>query len=218
MKHLRFSHLFILLLLYSCSSFNNFAPGYVEAFRTIKLLYTGYDNPITSEIVNSIPYSSALLKIGNGPTGLIILESKKDGIETWVSADNIYIQMENGKVIKTAGLNNNLVAHVSNGNFSENILSQKNFQYTSYLSYDFPELNNLEIKNTLINTGLQKVQLLSGEARLTLYKEKFVNKYLNWKGINEFWVDETGYVIKSKQFISTKLPPIEIEVTKKPAM
>ena len=111
-----------------------------------------------------------------------------------------------------------MVAHVSNGNFSENILSQKNFQYTSYLSYDFPELNNLEIKNTLINTGLQKVQLLSGEARLTLYKEKFVNKYLNWKGINEFWVDETGYVIKSKQFISTKLPPIEIEVTKKPAM
>ena len=76
----------------------------------------------------------------------------------------------------------------------------------------------MEIQNNLVNAGLQKVNLLSGETRLTLYKEKFVNDYLNWKGTNEFWVDETGYVVKSKQFISTKLPPIEIEVTKKPAI
>ena len=163
-------------------------------------------------MVEAIPYSSALLKIGNGPVGLIILESIQTNAETWVSADNVYIQIQNGKIIKTAGLNNNLIRTVGRVDFSEDFDN-----YLIYLSYDYPELNNLELTNKLIKKEVQEIELLSGVKKLTLYEEFFENDYLNWRGVNQYWIDETGYVLKSKQYISTKLPPIEIEVTKKPA-
>lgn len=212
-------YVFVLLVfLGSCSSLNNIAPGYAQAFNAIKVLYTGYENTISNEMIESIPYSSALLKIGNGPTGLIILESIQNNIETWVSADNVYIQIENGKIIKTAGLNNNLISTVGAKNFSKGLQDNSVNSYLSYLSYDKPKLNNLILTNKLIKKGIQEVELLSGLKRLTLYEESFENDYLNWQGVNQYWLDETGYILKSKQYISTKLPLIEIEVTKKPAL
>ena len=206
-------YIFVSVFLGSCTSLKNLAPGYSQAFDAIKQLYFGYENNITSEMVESIPYSSALLKIGNGPIGLIILESIQTNSETWVSADNMYIQIQNGKIVKTAGLNNNLISTVGSISFSEKL----DTNYSIYLSYDHPKLNNLELTNKLIKKEMQDVELLSGIKKLTLYEENFENKYLNWRGVNQYWVDDTGYVLKSKQYISTKLPPIEIEVTKKPA-
>lgn len=207
------TYLFALIFLGSCATLKNIAPGYYQAFNAIKVFYTGYESTITSEMIEAIPYSSALLKIGNGPVGLIILESIQTNVETWVSADNVYIQIQNGKIIKTAGLNNNLISTVGSLSFSEDFNN-----YIVYLSYDYPELNNLELTNKLTKREVQEVELLSGVKRLTLYEETFENSYLNWRGVNQYWIDDTGYVLKSKQYISTKLPPIEIEVTKKPAM
>ena len=43
-----------------------------------------------------------LLKIGKGPNGLMILESLNDDDYTWVSADGVYLVINNGKIIKTA--------------------------------------------------------------------------------------------------------------------
>ena len=41
-----------------------------------------------------------LVKIGNGPTALMILESKNNEDYTWVSADGVYLVINNGKIIK----------------------------------------------------------------------------------------------------------------------
>ena len=207
----------LILSTVSCSYFNNLAPGYTKAIESITVFYTGHENTITREITDSIPYSSALLRIGKGPYGLIILESKISNIETWVSADNIYFKIEEGKIIETAGLKNNLTGYLKNdfqlfvpGDEVEKI-------YTSYYSYDEPELNNLEVKSFLINKGKEEVDLLIGKKELFLFHENLLNEYLNWRVTNKFWVDENRFVWKSQQHISKKLPPIEIEVTKKPA-
>ena len=44
------------------------------------------------------------------------------------------------------------------------------------------------------------------------------NKYLGWKVKNRFWYDSEAFIWKSEQHLSPKLPLIQIEVTKKPAM
>ena len=148
-----FSFLFILGLA-SCSSFptNNIAPGYQEAFKTINSYFFGYDeNLINKEIVQNIPYASATLKIGNGPKGLIILESKLGNKYTWVSADDIFLVVENGRIIQTAGLNNNLIKMVDpfgDQHFVEQSKEGENYKY--YHSYDYPELNNLELNVNIL--------------------------------------------------------------------
>lgn len=202
----------------SCSYLNNIAPGYSAAIETIVLFYKGHENKITKEIVDSIPYSSALLRIGNGPFGLIILESKSSNIETWVSADNVYLKIEEGKIIETAGLTNNLTNYVRNDFELFNLDDTQDRNFISYYSYDEPELNNLEVKSKLLFIGEEEVDLLIGKRKLFLFHESIFNEYLNWHAKNKYWVDKEGFVWKSQQHLSTKLPPIEIEITKKPAL
>ena len=68
------------LSLTSCSSFpsNNIAPGYQEAFVAIGNYISGYEESIINkDLIDKIPYASSALKIGKGPTGLIILEGRE---------------------------------------------------------------------------------------------------------------------------------------------
>ena len=53
--------------------------------------------------------------------------------------------------------------------------------------------------------------------KLNLIEEELHNKYLGWKVKNRFWYDSEGFIWKSEQHLSPKLPLIQIEVTKKPS-
>ena len=103
--------IFITYLTAGCSTFDptNIAPAYQNAFKAMKNSIFGYEtNFISPELIREIPYASSIVKIGNGPKGLMILESKEKEITTWVSADNVYLQLRKGKIIKTNGLSNNI--------------------------------------------------------------------------------------------------------------
>ena len=215
----------ILILLFfvltaSCSSidYSRIAPGYSEAFKAIKNVIVGYeDQLITKELVESIPYASSLLKIGKGPSGLIILESINSDRYTWLSADEVFLVTRNGRVIKTAGLNNNLI-EFNGPNKKTGLLNQTDgISYSYYFSYDFPYLRNLEVKAIISNKGEVRVDLLAGERLLTLIEEEITNDFIGWNAVNKYWIDEEGFVWKSEQHISPKLPKITLEVTKKPS-
>ena len=100
-----------MIILSGCNSvpINNVAPGYLETFQSIKNALIGFEgNIITRELVDNIPYASMTLKIGKGPKGLMILESVMNEEYTWISADSIYLVIENGRIVKTEGLENDL--------------------------------------------------------------------------------------------------------------
>ena len=53
--------------------------------------------------------------------------------------------------------------------------------------------------------------------RLTITGNKGDNLgFLGWEVENSYWVDDKGFVWKSEQFISPKLPSFSVEITKKP--
>ena len=102
--------IFLLFLISSCASLDTsrIAPGYIQAFKAMKQLITGVEVNISPETIEKIPYASMLVRIGNGPAALMILESQINENYTWVSADGVYLVINSGKIIKTQGLNNNL--------------------------------------------------------------------------------------------------------------
>ena len=209
-----------IILFQSCSiDTSRIAPGYVEAFQTIKDSLIGADNElVTAEIIERIPYASSKLAIGKGAPGLIILESINDNKETWVSADGLFLVIEDGRVIKSAGLFNNLVSlKFADNDFKDLIVSRTSEKLIFYYSYDNPELIDMRVEVERRFIKEEKVRLLSGEKQLSLIEEKITNDYIGWKELNKFWVDNEGFVWKSEQFISPKLPRFNIEVTKKPA-
>lgn len=214
--------LFVLLsFVYSCASLDSskIAPGYVEAFSTIKnLLFDQSNDQITSVLVNEIPYASLVLKIGKGKPGLLILESVSDLGEIWVSSDKVYLVIKEGRIIKTSGLKNNLTDYKSNLSLKSILLSDLDLNSLAYYSFEPPILNNLRVSTSIEIRDSKSVKLLNQEISLTLIEESVVNKYLGWKFKNQFWLDSKGFVRKSKQYVSPKLPPFYLEVTKKPAL
>jgi hypothetical protein len=215
------SMVFSVLFFNSCSLIDSsrIAPGYIEAFNTIKGVLVGYENDqITPELVSNIPYASSILKIGKGAPGLIILESQNGNENTWVSSDGIYIVFEEGRIVKTRGLHNNLVNSKSFRNNLKNIVTTKKTEsFIYYYSYDEPELVDMKVEVERKFIRVEQVKLLGHEAELSLIEERISNEYIGWKATNKFWVDENLFIWKSYQSISPKLPEFYIEVTKKPA-
>ena len=214
--------LLILIFLTGCSNFNanNIAPGYVQAYQAIKNAVRGYENTtITRELIDNIPYASSVISIGNGPIGLMILESIKGNESVWITADEIYFVIKKGKIVETKGLSNNLSNLLLPSYFEDSDLRQISQQETLnfYYSYDEPELIDLEVKVNYTNMGLHLVNILGDEKELILVKEKISNDYIGWQAENKYWIDDTGYVWKSQQYISPKLPIINYEITKKPS-
>ena len=208
-------------VLSGCSMINtsNIAPGYVEAFKNVSNFFKNKVNPnITQEVVDLIPYASSILTIGKGVPGLIILSEVKGSEETWVSADGVYLVVSNGKIIKTKGLINNLTRSVLPKIYYEDLEQNQSYKYFYYLSYDNPFLNDLKVDVKITKLDKEKVKILDSTKQLQLIEEVLVNEYIGWKIKNKFWIDDEGYIWKSIQNISPKLPSFTIEVTKKPAL
>ena len=195
--------------------------NFTKTFTAFKALIYGYEDfPITEELVNQIPYASIRMKIGKGPAGLLILESVTNNIYTWVSADNIYIVTKWGRIIRAQGLTNNLTdIYSSEPSFKEILqssdLTGENFRY---VSLDNPEAFGIRVKVSYTKIGSEGVSILDRTRQLILIEEKIENAYIKWRHTNKYWVDqETGFVMQSFQVIAPNLPPILIQITKKPS-
>ena len=214
------------IFLNGCSSIPSNIGGTIggsfsNAYKAISSLISGYeDYPITRELVDQIPYASLRMKIGKGPAGLLILESKKGDEYTWVSADNVYIVTKWGRIIRAQGLTNNLTDIYSlEPSFKEILqssdLTGENFRY---ITLDNPQAFDIRVKVSYTKIGSEGVSILDRTRQLILIEEKIENAYIKWRHTNKYWVDqETGFVMQSFQVIAPNLPPILIQITKKPS-
>ena len=220
-KNIRLAAIFTLVS--SCASLdtNNIAPSYVAAYSSIKGVIFGYEDiNITRDLVSSIPFASAKIKIGKGPSGLLILESIKDNLATWVSADKVIFLINDGRIIRTQGLINNLTSYQSVDQSFKDLLYNPNplLNYYSYYSYDEPLLYNLKVEVSLSVKESEDIEILGEVRSLILVEELVTSKKINWTKKNKYWIDpDTFFVWKSIQYISPKLPRFDFEVTKKPA-
>ena len=150
----------IIISFVSCSAIDTsrIAPGYGAAFDAIKLAIFGDNNEIDTNLIANIPYASMLVKIGKGPTALMILEGINGDEYTWVSADGVYLVLKEGKIVKTEGLPNNLHSRFDSSFKWDQSLYQQT--YISYLSFRNPRLDNLKVTSIYQNNGNFNVELV----------------------------------------------------------
>ena len=203
-----FFYLLIILLLTSCASLSGdkLAPSFTYAYDAVKNALFGYpDLNITREIIEDIPYASALLKIGKGTQGLVILSTVENNNYAWVSKDNVYIVTRDGRIIRSLNLLNNLTNITSINQSFEDLITK-------------PNSVNLKVNVSITNKGLQEIEILGKSMKLILIEESITSELIGWKAKNKFWVDPDNYFVwKSIQNISPKLPEFIVEVTKRPA-
>ena len=204
------------MVLSGCSalSSNKIAPGYFLAYEEIKKFFSGSENNLDLNYIKSIPYASMIVQIGNGPSGLMILESKTNNMYTWVSADGVYLVTKEGRIIQSSGLPNNL--DLSINSFTDWEAVFKNKQLISYSSFDEPALYNLKIFSNFNILSSEEIDLQLRVLDLKLIEEKILAPSVGWEAINQYWMDDNNFVWKSNQKISPLLPSISYVITKKP--
>ena len=212
------------LFLTSCSLIDTerFAPNYVNAFNSIKDSVYGYnDSFISEQLVNQIPYASLKMNVGNGPEGLLILETIDQDKLIYVSSDNIRFIIKDGKIVRTSGFNNNLIGVFEPRDILRNLyISDKTqSEYIAYYSYDDPPVNQMKIEIIQSKIGSEEIAIFGKKIKVLKVKEEIKNSYLGWSKSNTYWIDEKEFFVwKSEQYISPLLPIINYEVTKKPTL
>ena len=149
-----------LLLLSSCGSSRNFvSSSYTTAFDLMVNNIIGNDSfSISKETIDSIPYASLLFRFDDGNSSLLILESINQGRSRWISADKKTITIQNGRILETFGLPNDLYSiERPKISFKEIIESDSKIRYISYYSYKKPDLTNLKVEVEAENLGLHEV-------------------------------------------------------------
>jgi hypothetical protein len=205
-------------ILGGCSQFNYLSSSYSSTYDLLVNRFTDQESIINKSMIDSIPYASSLISFGNNNKSLIILESAKENKNTWISSDKIKIIESNGRVLRTVGLPNDLYS-IQRPELNFNmIIEEGKFSYVAYYSFRNPLLNNLKVEVQSTIVGKEIVEILGLKKELILIEENLYSPVINWSAKNKFWYDPaTDFVWKSRQYLSPKLPFVDIEVTKKPS-
>ncbi len=208
----------MMVTLYSCSSLDSSSSS-LSAFNLLLKNFNDTEILIKKETIESIPYASSLISFAGNKQSLIILESSEVNKNTWVSSDRVRFIENNGRIIRSLGMPNDLYYIERPDLDFDFLLKKERHSYIAYYSFRSPVLNNLRVEIDTKVIGLDEVDILGQKRQLMLIEETIYAAKINWSEKNKYWIDPvTKFVWKSKQYLSPKLPYIEIEVTKKPAM
>ena len=193
-----------------------------NVYNAARLVTVGMkDTPLKRAQISKIPYASMGAKIGKGPRSLMILAHiKVDGLH-WVSADRAILVTRGGRVVKTAGLPENLRDTRFSGKDPvdktlHGITTPITLQRT--LDFDGDRYYGLVVESTFEKVAEEKLIIVELEFDLILVRERVRAKTINWDHENYYWVDMSdGFVWKSRQHIARSFAPIEIEILKPPA-
>ena len=217
----RLSALLLCALLTACAqNLTSVSSTYSTVFNLLTESIFKDEDGISAEVIKNIPYASSLINFKKSPQSLIILESKQRDTYTWVSSDNKVFLTKGGRIVGTIGLTNDLFKITRPDISFQQILNNQNQEpYFAYYSFKKPNFNNLKVKITHEVIGRKKIMILEKEKDVILIEERLESKKIYWKGTNRFWIDpQSFFVWKSQQNISPKLPLLNFEVQKKPAL
>lgn len=196
------------ILLSGCNVVGN-AFTYTEAANFIKGYALGFpEDTVSQEKLKSINASVANIKIGRGPSSLVVLAYVQNGSHEWVSNDGVKVFTRSGQVFKTMGLASDVTYQPIN--YQDISLHGTSFITTA--SFYQPDLFLTSVENIIVKEEKMAVLVKEGqEIEATLYKHNFYIPSIKWGGVNKYFVDENGLIIRSEQELHPKLPVFKID-------
>lgn len=196
--------LIILLFITSCG---NLPIAYIQNFSSVNNVVFGYKEfEITNEIFESYEYSFIKVRFGRGPHSILILAYVNDDVFEWVGEDDVRIFTQNGRVIKTLGLDNNLEIKDSR----VEILPTPLDSYESINLYN-PDAYSLTMKSLFQSKEVQ-IKKLESKIAVLRVEEKFTVSSIGWKDTNYYFINSSSDTVeKAFQHIHPRLPLMKIE-------
>jgi len=190
----------------------------VEAYQ---LTVSGHPSvPIERANIAKIPYASMAAKIGKGPRSILILWQVENGEELWLSADNAALVLRSGRIVRTAGLPENMRGTAIHGRdpLAAGLQDPANrVPHTRTIDFETGDRVTTALDSRFETIGPQSITIAGIDFDTIALREICRARSENWSFANLYWVDPAdGFVWKSVQHIARSFPPIEVEILKPP--
>ncbi|NOH84567.1 YjbF family lipoprotein [Vibrio sp. 03-59-1] len=220
---LRTSCLLLTLLLTAC------VQKFSHVNDTIKEAVYGFDDiTMTADDINNLPYASSYMRFNDGARVFMVLAFAEKNPTTgstqlkWVSSDNAMVVTENGRVIKTLKLPTENLTRRSNviNQPLTNSDSQTHNEWiegkVQHATYDWPQGNHYgyQADITLKKQGKQKLDSAIWSKNTTQWQEQVHFPLLDQSFTNQYWITDSGNVVKSIQYVGPDMTRIEIDILK----
>jgi len=134
------------------------------------------------------------------------IKSVSDFEEKWQTSTGKVLTMQNGKIIKTSGLDNDfkIIFYPA--------LSSLEGIYNGYIRFSNPDSGFLNIKSNF--------KIIEASSKKNKYKntimieETFSVDSIGWGGKNYYWVDKDSKLMKSEQYINPFSDKIFFDIKK----
>lgn len=203
------------LWLSNCSKISNF-DAFVKAPQN--LLKNPNKAQITRENISTLPYASIAAKIHSSNPSRIILGQILGNQLFWYSAEKEVLVTEFGRVVRSFGLEHDLLGLRFSDDSAHLHLHQlqKPLKITYFLDLNRKNLQNLMAEAVYSLVKPEKITIYDITYDTLKISEKVYVKEIDWRFENIYWVHvQDGYVWKSIQHLHPKLDPIEISVLKR---
>ncbi|SMG44669.1 YjbF family lipoprotein [Cedecea sp. NFIX57] len=200
----RLAILFVCLLLQACSA-------------TTRGLGTSLWNSIaggggvqlTDDEIAEMRYASQYMSINNGPQLFVVLAYNEDGQQKWVTQDRSVIVTQNGRIVKTSGLRDNLteVTNLASDPLENVKQIQDGASWTRQMAWtEHQQVRYATATSTFEFDGTDTVKLGSSVTKVRVLEEEVTALGKSWT--NRYWIDDEGQIRKSKQYLGPGYWPI----------
>ena len=211
--------LFLFLFLLSCSSNKD-----NENLKKLVDLYLNQNNKneiieITEEKIKHINYPIIEIRTnGMLSQGVFLPMTTRDSYINWTSGIGQIVTLDGGSITKTYGMDVYLNSlEIENINPFNNKTNLNLWPETIEKTYKYVQPNYEELKISvtckLTRENREKIYLLEKQYNFLKVKESCYNKSFDF--INYYWVNSSGFIWKSKQWISPNGVYANIYVLKK---
>ena len=203
------------LALASCSE----SQVYPNLVRALGYAVNGLpDTPVDRSAIANSPYAFIAGKIGRGPRSVLVLWREENDDLHWLSADNVAIVTRFGRVVKTAGLPQELASTEFLGTDPIIAVARSGDPSTVERLMDFRRGNRLTsttVTSTLTALGVEHISIdgLTFETRVVREDNNAIGS--SWSFTNYYWVDPVDPIVwRSVQHVSKTFPPLTLEMLK----
>lgn len=200
----RLSILLVCLLLQACSATTKSLGS--SLWHSI----VGNDGvQLTDDDIQNMRYASQYMSINNGPQLFVVLAYDENGQQKWVTQDQATIVTQNGRVVKTVGLGDNLQQVT---NLADDPLAKVNqiidgASWTRQMFWtEHQQVRIATARSTFTWNGTDTLKVGSNVTPVRVLDEEITAAGKTWK--NRYWVDTEGYIRQSRQYLGPDYWPV----------
>ncbi len=203
------------LMLTACSSDSN--TDWSQLYQAAKLTFASDAGTVTLKDAASVPYASLGVRVGDGGETMVVLASDMQSGQLWTSSARAALLTRGGRIVRTSGFAHNLSAFAGDDPLPA-FRDPAAAPVETTRQVDFWDMNlfSVTLHCRIASRGEDKVTILGSAIATHRVEESCTSDRPDWSFTNIFWMDRSGLVWKSVQYIHPDFDPLETEILRPP--